>query len=577
MKSTGSNDKNSDQSNQAKVFVIGLDGGTLDLVKPWVEDGKLPYLGELMHTGTYGELTTTIQPLTGPAWTSFMTGKNPGKHGIFDFIRRVPGTYDVRLADSSTRGARSIWNILSTHQKKVAVINIPNNFPPEKVNGVLISWMDAPGVGRDFTHPPELYKEIKENVGEYIITVNFSASLDNHIRDLHCMIDNRGAVTEYIMENHPWDFFIVLFSATDLVQHAFWKYMDSTHPRYNINDAKKYGNTILEVYQKIDERIGRLLKNLDQNTTVIIMSDHGAGPLRKVVNLNRWLEKNDWLSFTAAAKNFSAGSSMLSPRRAFLKTTQSLYRLIKKAPPKVKGRLKKLFPKLGSKVESIFLSSMIDWSHTKAFALGAYGNIWINVRGREPMGTVESGAEFEEIRNQISERLVALKDPDTGEPVVEKVHKREELYHGPFIDRAPDLIVQWKDYAYYSRQRFGEREETVFQTHLTRPLSSIEMNGYHKLNGMLIINGKGINAGKIIHGASILDIAPTILNILGVPVPDDMDGRVLTEIYRPSFKGFRPVFHETLQAETPSIPVSDDYSEKDADIVKERLKNLGYL
>lgn len=565
------------KSDRRRVFVVGLDGATLDLVKPWVQEGKLSCLGELMRTGAYGALTTTIQPLTGPAWTSFMTGKNPGKHGVFDFIMRIPGTYDVRLVNSSTRDSRSLWSILSRHQKRVAVINVPLNYPPERVNGVVISWMDAPGVDREFTYPPNLYQEIKKELGEYIITVDFSAPLDTHIRDLHRMTDNRAAVTEYIMENHPWDFFITLFSATDLAQHTFWRYMDPTHPRYDEANADKYGKTILEVYQRIDHHVGRLLRKLDQNTTIIVMSDHGAGPLRKVVNLNRWLEKNGWLTFNAAAQENPSGGLVFSPRRALLRGAQQIYRLVKRMPSKLKGRLKRLLPGLGSKLESFFLASTIDWEHTQAFALGAYGNIWINLKGREPQGTVEARTEFEKLRQQIAERLLALRDPDTGEPVVERVYKREELYHGPFIDRAPDLVVHWKDYAYYSRQRFGEREETIFQTHLTRPLSSIEMNAYHRLNGLMIVNGKDIIAGKEISGASILDLAPTILYLLGVPVPNDMDGKVLTDVFQQSFLKSQPINYEDAEVEESPKESGKIYSEDEADEVRERLRGLGYF
>ena len=167
----------SPQTQGTKVFVIGLDGGTFDLVKPWVRQGKLPHLGKLMQSGAHGELRTTIQPLTGSAWTSFMNGKNPGKHGVFDFIRRVPGTYEVQLVDSRGRDSNSIWKILSRAGKKVAVHNIPLNYPPEEVNGLIVSWMDAPGVDAQFTHPPELASEIKKTLGEYILSVDFSASL----------------------------------------------------------------------------------------------------------------------------------------------------------------------------------------------------------------------------------------------------------------------------------------------------------------------------------------------------------------------------------------------------------------
>lgn len=572
-----SQEKRSSQTSPDRVFVIGIDGATFDLIKPWVRKGKLTNIARLMRTGAHGELTTTIQPLTGPAWTSFMTGKNPGKHGVFDFIMRVPGTYDVRLIDSASRDSRSIWNLLSQYGKDVAVINIPLNYPPEKVKGVLISWMDAPGVDREFTYPPDLYQDIKKHVGEYVITVDFSASLDKHIHEINRMTDNRAAVTQYIMENYPWDFFVTLFSATDFVQHTFWKYMDERHPQFDEKGAKKYGHVILETYQRIDRHLGRILEKLDGDVTVIVMSDHGAGPLHKVVNLNRWLEQQGWLTFTAAAQQNSSSALGLPGRRTLLHLAQRASMLMKRTSPKIKGRLKKRFPALGSKMESFFLSSTIDWAHTKAFALGAYGNIWINLKGREPQGVVEPGQEFEELCEEISQRLLALKDPDTGGLVVDKVYRRDDLYYGPFVPRASDLIVRWHNYAYYSRQRFGEREQSVFQTHLTRPLSSIQMNAYHRLNGILIVNGKNIVAGKEIQNARILDVAPTVFHLMGLPVPRDMDGSVLVDLFRPSFLDSRPILYEDSEPGKRDQPTKDIFSEEEEKIIKDRLRGLGYL
>lgn len=566
-------------SNPKRVFVIGIDGGTFGLIKPWIKQGKLKNIARLIDNGCHGELTTTIQPLTGPAWTSFMTGKNPGKHGIFDFIVRVPGSYDVRLVDSTIRDPESLWRVLSRHGKRVAVMNIPLNYPPEEVNGVLIPWMDAPGVDGNFAYPPGLGEEIKEHVGEYILSVDFSASLDKHARDLQSLTDNTAAVAEYIMDNHPWDFLITLFSATDLAQHAFWKFMDSHHPRHDPEGAVTFGNIIFEVYDRIDRHIGRFLDKLDGSATVVLVSDHGAGPLRKVVNLNRWLEECGWLSFRSATHGGLSGNPAFFSSRAVVgRAARSLAGFVKKnLPLTMRRKLKRLFPGLGSQMESFILASTIDWSRTRAFALGAYGNIFINLEGREPEGTVQPGDEYEKLREEIAERLLLLKDPDTGQPVVEKVCRREDLYHGPFLERAPDLIVVWKDYAYYSRQRFGEREKTVFQTHLTRPLSTIEMNAYHKLEGIFVISGEEIAAGKEIHGAKIIDVAPTILSLMGLPVPQDMDGTVLTEVFTQSFLDAHPISYDGPEGGGLMNEAGKVLTEEEENLVKERLRGLGYL
>lgn len=568
--------KLSTKKEKAKVFIIGLDGATFDLIKPWIATNRLPNIASLMENGIWGDLETVIHPLTAPAWTSFMTGKNPGKHGIFDFILRKPNSYDIQLINAHCRDDQTLWKLLGNAGKKVGIINVPVNYPPEKVNGFLVSWMDAPGVESTFTYPEDLYRKIKRDVGEYKITADFHVTLDKYVTELHDLIENRATVTEYLMEKYEWDFFMVLFGATDFAQHAFWKYMDETHPDHNPTEAAKYGSVIQEVYEKIDKKIGRFLEKLGRDTIVIIMSDHGAGPLRKVVNLNRWLFENGWLAPTGASKEESMLRKM--GRRIVRNSMKKSFSLLKrKLPVNIKGRLRSLFPNVRNKLESYLLSSQIDWSQTKAFSLGAYGNIWINLKGREPRGTVEPGAEYETLRSQIIDRLLKLQDPDTMEEVVSEVYRREELYHGRYLDRAADLIVRWKDYAYHSRQRFGAEENSVFESRQTMPLCNLEMNGYHTLKGILIIKGRHSKKNLEIRGAHITDVAPTILYLMNVPIPEDIDGRVLTEAFEDTFKNSHSVKYSKRHTDTQKREETEVYSEEDAESVKKRLQELGYL
>jgi predicted AlkP superfamily phosphohydrolase/phosphomutase len=559
-------------SKKEKIFVIGLDGATNDLIKPWADEGLLPNLARFMQDGVHGDLTSIIHPLTAPAWTSFMTGKNPGKHGVFDFITRKNNAYEMRLVDATIRDQNTLWKILSEENLRVGVMNIPLNYPPQEVNGWLISWMDAPGMDGTFTYPESLAREIKDNVGEYIMTVSFHVSLEEYIKQINHMIENRSEVTRYLMDAHPWDFMITLFSATDYVQHAFWKYMDTTHPGYTEEGARKFGSVIRDVYRKIDEHLGLILEKLDDSTKVFIMSDHGAGPLRKVVNLNKWLEINGYLTFKGGEK----GTEGIQGR--FRKGLLSLFTALKRnLPDSIKASLKRNMPELRDKVESYLFASSIDWQKTRAFSMGAYGNICLNVRGREPEGIVGAEAECESLLGEISDKLLELKNPDTGERVVEKVHRREELYNGRFTDWAPDLIIQWTDYAYHSRQRFGETESTLFLDAQAMPLSELEMNGFHKLNGIIMARGQGIKKNVEIKGAGIMDLAPTILYMLGLPIPDNMDGKVLTDIFTEDYqnkKTLRFTKRETIEDDTGEEHL---YSDEEEDTIKDRLRGLGYI
>lgn len=558
-----------------KVFVIGLDGATFDLIKPWVKDGSLPNFARIMEQGCYGNLMSIMPPLTTPAWASFITGKNPGKHGIFDFAERINGSYDIRWVTSLSRKGNSLWKIISSYGGKVGVINIPNNYPLEEVNGFMIAWMDAPG-NKNFTYPLGLAEEIKKKIGDYIITIldwKENEDLSKFRENLHRMIENRTKTTLYLMENKPWNFFTVLFSATDIAQHCFWSFMDSSHPEHKADDALQFGKTIKEVYMHIDTVLGEIEKRLDEDTILILMSDHGAGPLRRVVHLNKWLEEEGFLKFKkglpgkkGTAKS-SVGRKVIREGLSFLKRHLS---------QDMRSRLKKAFPGMRDKVEGLLFSSLFDWTKTSAYSLGSYGNIYINLKGREPDGIVEPGAEYEELRKNIIERLKELRDPDTGRPVVKKVHRKEELYHGPFLHKAADLIVEWSDEGYHSVQRFGSVEDSVFSDRLHFHLTKIRYTGHHRLNGIFTIKGKSIKQGTEINNARIIDLAPTVLYLLGLPIPDDMDGRILREVFDNNIST-SSIKYEKVASELNKETECGIYSKAESDEIAKRLKSLGYI
>jgi len=563
-----------------KVFLIGLDGATFDLIKPWVKEGSLPNFARIMEQGTYGNLMSVIPPLTTPAWASFITGKNPGKHGIFDFAERIDGSYDIRWVTSLSRHGRSLWSIINSYGKKIGAINIPNNYPIEEVNGFIIAWMDAPG-SDNFTYPPELAREIKDKMGDYIITIldwKENEDLSRFQENLHRMIENRTKATLYLMRNKPWDFFAVLFSATDIAQHCFWSYMDPAHPEHDSVAAVKFQNTIKEVYRHIDSVLGEIESKLDENTTLILMSDHGAGPLRKVVHLNKWLEEEGFLKFRKESPiglDKSGSITSFFSRRIIRGSLSFLKRHLSHD---MRSRLKKAFPGMRDKVEGILFSSLFDWTKTRAYSLGSYGNIYINLKGREPDGIVESGAEYEELRNEIIARLMDLKDPATERQVVKKVYRREELYHGPFFHKAADLIVFWSKEGYHSVQRFGSKEDSVFSDRLNFHLTKIRYTGHHRLNGIFAIKGEGVKQGIEINGAKIIDLAPTILYVLGLPVPDDMDGRVLKEVFDREYLRRRPIeFRELNSGDDTKKITQEVYTDTETDEIAKRLKSLGYI
>jgi predicted AlkP superfamily phosphohydrolase/phosphomutase len=565
-----------------KVFVLGLDGATFDLIKPWAEQGRLPNFTRLMEHGCHGNLESVLPPLTTPAWASFATGKNPGQHGIFDFARRKPGSYDIEWNTSLSRKGKSLWNIVSSHGGHVVVVNIPNNYPLERVNGNMVAWMDAPGQTDGYTYPRELAKEIEQHVGDYIVTImdwKENEDLGKFRSNLHRMMDKRAELTFYLMANKPWDFFTVLFSATDIAQHCFWSFMDSSHPLHNRHDAEEFGDTILETYRHMDQILGEIRNRLSDDTTLMLMSDHGAGPLRSVVNLNKWLEENGWLTF-ANSTTQGASKSIHALSQSFARSTLSktLSLLKRHLSANTRSRLKRLLPGVRDKIEGVMFSSLIDWEKTMAYSLGSYGNIYINLRNREPEGMVSEGKDYEILRHAIASSLMKLTDPVTGKRVVKRVYRREEIYIGSCVPQAADLLVHWDDAGYHSVQRFGKQEDAVFSDQLHFHLTNIRFTGHHRMAGIFAAAGEGVKENAVIHGARIIDIAPTVLHLLGLPVPRDMDGRVLEEAFRPERLMENPVRHaESLEEDERSEESFAGYSTEEADKIAERLRNLGYI
>ena len=454
-----------------RAYVLGLDGATFDLIAPWVSRGELPNMKRLMDEGSHGSLMSPLPAHSAPSWSSFITGKNPGKHGIFDFSEHVDGSYEVKFVNASRRQGMSIWATASRYDKKVAVVNVPMTFPPEKVNGIMISGMDAPGIDSNFTYPTTLSGELKRIIGDYSLEAGLwsyinKGEINLAIEKQHETIDKRFEVIKYLMNNYPWDLFVSVFTATDRVQHAFWKYMDPRHPSYKLEEAKKYGDAILDVYRKMDHIVGYLLDHLSEDTVLFIMSDHGAGLCsNKTLYLNNWLCREGLLEYKDFRPQQGSGNSQRLKRLLYTKLLGGLPRDFWKALPReTRDQVRKRFPVVFNKMASHFFFSRINMDETKAYAEESKNFIWVNLKGREPRGTVRPGREYEEVRERIIHGLIGEKDPGSGEQVVENVFRREDIYHGDSFEKAPDLIVTFKDLGYVPRPSYTVAPDVVLKT-----------------------------------------------------------------------------------------------------------------
>jgi len=504
-----------------RVMVIGLDGATFDLIKPWADAGELPTFKKLMENGVWGELESTVPFATIPAWPSFATGCNPGKHGFYDFFKEKDGSYEltVEIYPSKAIKRPTLWEILSVYNKKVAVINVPATYPPKKVNGYVISGMLTPP-GAKYTYPQEFEKELIQSIGRYNVFFSALSAKNPQIllEDLKETLEERIDALKYIWTNKKPNFLMMVDNGTDRSEHELWRFLDPENPLYNEEEVKKYGNPLLEYYKTVDKSLQQIIDMLDQNTVLFLMSDHGQGSLRKFVNLNMFLIEEGFMEIKKESKN---KFRYLLFKHGF--TPQNIYNLLRKigleryASDRISSKTRlKLLNKF------FFSSSDIDWSKTMAFASGVTGSITINLKGRQPRGIVNK-EEYEDIRSQLIQRLLKLRDPETNDKIVKNVYKREEIYHGPYLDKAPDLVAVPNNYYEF----FGMHGFT-FNKVVTPTFGN---SGSHRPYGIFMAYGENIEKGKKVNGTNILDVTPTILHTMELPIPEHMDGKALEGIF----------------------------------------------
>ncbi len=547
-----------------RVWVIGLDGATFDLISPWVDAGLLPTFARLMKEGAWGELQSTIPPVTGPAWSTFMTGTNPGMHSIFDWVYRRPGSYDFSpvTAESCTRP--SLWQIASHKGKRVLAINIPMTYPPEPVNGLLVSGL--PGV-KLATHPKELAADILSNLPGYIVYPDpgraySQQGIDAFLAQLDQAIDQRQKLWTELIKRSEWDFAMMVFNATDVVQHAMWKYMRREHAHYNPQNSSHYENSIFNIYRRMDLFLGELLEEITDDTALWIMSDHGFGPLHCFIHVNTWLLQEGFLKLKPNAQArlkrnlFQLG---ISPMRIYDFLMRIGLGRFKRAVVRGQGR---------SLLKALFLSfSDVDWHRTKAYSFGNIGQIRINVCGREPQGIIEAGEEFENTVVELISRLRRLRDPSNNLLVIENIYRKEEIYHGAAMQNAADILFIPRKLEYFGFGEYEFGDNRVFAP-ITRGIS-----GTHRMNGILIGWGQPIQSIKI-HGAKLEDLAPTFLHLMGLQIPEHMDGRPLTECLSHRADLPQPEYGPAWEDKDK---INRGLDADDEAILRERLKDLGYV
>ncbi len=549
----------------APLLVIGLDGATLDLVAPWVAAGRLPSIAALMARGAWGSLRSTIPSATFPAWTSLVTGVNPGRHGVLDFAERVPGTYRVRFVNGSHRRTPALWTRLSSAGRRVAVLTVPATYPPEPVDGVMVSGFDTPlttAIDGSFVHPRAFWQDIRRLVGG-IPFADFQEVTTGpgwHARAVDSLLDGierRTTLATALLERERWDALMVVFGESDTVSHHFWRFHDPASPRH---EASPHASAVGRVYEALDAAVGRLVAAAPADAVVAIVSDHGSGGASdRVVHLNRRLAECGLLAFRPGGGRVAQAARALALRTV---------------PTTLQGAVLRRAPVAAGRLEGMARFGGIDWGGTRAFSeeLDYHPSVWLNLRDREPEGIV-SAAAAEQTRDEVAGALAAWCDEE-GRPVVARVWRREELYDGPFTARVPDLLLELALVDGYSPSCLRSNGPGPALRRLTPAEygagKGSGMNGAHRRDGLMLFAGGAVPAAGRIDRAEITDVLPTLLALAGLPVPDGLDGRPITAVLSAPVA----VAPDALAPrEAPPVELDDAGAAE----VAARLAALGYL
>ena len=456
-----------------RLVIIGLDCMAPDLVfDQWRQD--LPNLARLMAQGSYGRLESSIPAITVPAWSCMMTGRDPGELGIYGFRNRRDRDYhSMAISDGRAVKFPRLWDLLGEAGWTVAALSVPGTSPPYAVNGSLVSCFLTPSTEVPFTHPPELGEQIKAWLPDFMMDVpNFRSDEKDRILDnLYSLCDQRFTLAAKLIERDRPDFLMVVDMGVDRLHHAFWKPMDPRHPQHEPDSP--YATAIHDYYVHVDQRVGELLGGCDPETAVLVVSDHGAQPLMGGLCINEWLIANGYLTL--------------------------------QAPP----------------TEVLPLDQVaVDWSQTQAWGAGGYyARIFLNVKGREPEGTVAM-ANYEALRDELATKLAQLTDP-SGHPLPVKVFKPQDIYQ-KVRGRAPDLIVYFDDLAWRSVGSVG-----INALHTVGNDTGPDDANHAPFGLMIFYDPQAPRAGQVMAGAQLYDILPTLLHRYGIEAPPGLRGRVL--------------------------------------------------
>ncbi|MFQ5807407.1 MAG: alkaline phosphatase family protein [Phycisphaerae bacterium] len=533
-----------------RVLILGLDGATWDVLDRMIAAGRMPALQKLIERGAAGVLHSTKPPITPAAWTTLMTGKGPGRHGIVDFEKYHVRTHELTFNSTFEIREKTLWELLSDKGLRVGSINVPMTYPPQPINGFMISGFETPSTDADFTYPRELKRELLREFPHYNYRTNWQrktlGGVDILKQNLDYICDSfvQGSqLTRYCGDKFGWDLLMIVYKLVDNLQHKAWKYLD---PRFNSRYPREAELTA-DCFNRLDAALAMQFEYAEQNEAlVLIMSDHGHGSLDGKAQPNLLLERWGYLA-------------LRSPwQQAVLRGRYWMHRLSK-------GNANRF--EQGSR--GIERDLAVDWTRTRACVMhaGIYGFLYINLKGRGPIGIVEP-RDYEALREEIAQRLREAKTRDRAGneiAIFPEVYKTEQLYGCRRADYPdlPDLLLSPRPGLAVVRKIRGSRP--------VRWCPERRLEGTHRAEGIIAIGGPGVRPGQRIEG-NIIDITPTALAALGLRVPLDMEGQVLNDAF---------VSKLVVEREPPVEKAAEEwaevYTDEERRMLEKRLSELGYL
>jgi predicted AlkP superfamily phosphohydrolase/phosphomutase len=458
---------------------MGLDCAVPGLVFDKLNE-DLPFLRSLMSTGLYGSLLSTVPPITIPAWMSMVTGMSPGSLGLYGFRHRRKFSYDdVWIANTTEVRHPTIWDRLGEVGKRSVVVGVPPSYPPRSINGKMVGCFITPSTESVYTHPPELKDEIEQVTGGYMTDVEFrTEDRDTLIKDLYEMTRRRTKLVVHLADKQDWDFFMFVEIGIDRVHHAFWKFFDEGSPGYEPGNG--YEDVIPDYYRFVDSQVGEVMEVLDDDTMVLVASDHGAKRMMGSVCINQWLQERGYL-------------------------------VLRSQPDKV----------------TTIEKCDVDWSRTTAWAWGGYyARVFLNVEGRERQGTVHTD-DYARVRKELAGDIKDMVKPD-GSHMGAIAYTPEEMYGKPYrfsLRDYPDLMVFFDDLHWRSAGTVGHPSMYLSEND-TGPDDAV-----HDWLGMLIYNDpRHRTNGRRIGMHRIADVGPTVMRLMGLTVPPTVDGKLIDPI-----------------------------------------------